>query len=190
MDGPLLIIIGEKILSYFILSFPRFFFFLKIIFIFSCHFSEDSGKFSYNSTPNAAAFRDFNGTNRSETVSHLLKTSHRGYGSNSGQYMNKKIDVTFKIILNARPMKSLIHDISIARQRKKCVDRKRITRHLGDIYINEFSQKNENWPQSYSRLKTNTKREKILINYHKNLIESYLFYLVTHFLNYSILTLI
>lgn len=44
---------------------------------------EDSGKFSYNSTPNAAAFRDFNGTNRSETVSHLLKTSHRGYGSNS-----------------------------------------------------------------------------------------------------------
>lgn len=35
-------------------------------------------------TPNAAAVRDFNGTNRSDTVSHLLKMSHRGYGSSSG----------------------------------------------------------------------------------------------------------
>ncbi|XP_071579598.1 ubiquitin carboxyl-terminal hydrolase 36 isoform X2 [Temnothorax nylanderi] len=36
-----------------------------------------------NSTPSAAAVRDFNGTNRSDTVSHLLKMSHRGYGSSS-----------------------------------------------------------------------------------------------------------
>ena len=36
-----------------------------------------------NTTPSAAAVRDFNGTNRSDTVSHLLKMSHRGYGSSS-----------------------------------------------------------------------------------------------------------
>ncbi|XP_029169097.1 ubiquitin carboxyl-terminal hydrolase 36 [Nylanderia fulva] len=36
-----------------------------------------------NSTPSAAAVRDFNGTNRSDTVSYLLKMSHRGYGSTS-----------------------------------------------------------------------------------------------------------
>lgn len=41
-------------------------------------------------TPSAAALRDFNGTNRSDTVSHLLKMSHRGYGNSSGQY-NKRI---------------------------------------------------------------------------------------------------
>ncbi|XP_011313285.1 ubiquitin carboxyl-terminal hydrolase 36 [Fopius arisanus] len=35
------------------------------------------------SAPSAAAPRSFNGTNRSETVSHLLKMSHRGYGSSS-----------------------------------------------------------------------------------------------------------
>ncbi|XP_033213289.1 ubiquitin carboxyl-terminal hydrolase 36-like isoform X2 [Belonocnema kinseyi] len=44
---------------------------------------EPSTKFNHNLTPYAAAVRDFNGTNRSETVSHLMKTSHRGYGSNS-----------------------------------------------------------------------------------------------------------
>ncbi|XP_076758873.1 ubiquitin specific peptidase 36 isoform X2 [Xylocopa sonorina] len=36
-----------------------------------------------NTTPSAAALRDFNGTNRSDTVSYLLKMSHRGYGSSS-----------------------------------------------------------------------------------------------------------
>ncbi|XP_003704791.1 ubiquitin specific peptidase 36 isoform X2 [Megachile rotundata] len=36
-----------------------------------------------NTTPSVAALRDFNGTNRSETLSHLLKMSHRGYGSSS-----------------------------------------------------------------------------------------------------------
>ncbi|KAG8041228.1 hypothetical protein G9C98_002216 [Cotesia typhae] len=36
-----------------------------------------------NSTPSAAAPRNFNGTNRSDTVSHLYKMSHRGYGSSS-----------------------------------------------------------------------------------------------------------
>ncbi|XP_024889248.1 ubiquitin carboxyl-terminal hydrolase 36-like isoform X1 [Temnothorax curvispinosus] len=36
-----------------------------------------------NSTPSAAAVRNFNGTNRSDTVSHLMKMSHRGYGSSS-----------------------------------------------------------------------------------------------------------
>ncbi|XP_053970950.1 ubiquitin carboxyl-terminal hydrolase 36-like isoform X2 [Hylaeus volcanicus] len=45
---------------------------------------EDINKGSQNNTtPSAAALRDFNGTNRSETVSHLLKMSHRGYGSSS-----------------------------------------------------------------------------------------------------------
>lgn len=45
---------------------------------------EDIHKISQNnSTPSAAALRDFNGTNRSDTVSHLLKMSHRGYGSSS-----------------------------------------------------------------------------------------------------------
>ncbi|XP_071870273.1 ubiquitin specific peptidase 36 [Bombus fervidus] len=45
---------------------------------------EDVHKISQNnSTPSAAALRDFNGTNRSDTVSHLLKMSHRGYGSSS-----------------------------------------------------------------------------------------------------------
>ncbi|KAL2727692.1 ubiquitin carboxyl-terminal hydrolase 36 isoform X1 [Vespula maculifrons] len=43
---------------------------------------EDSTKCSQsNVTPSAAALRDFNGTNRSDTVSNLLKMSHRGYGS-------------------------------------------------------------------------------------------------------------
>ncbi|XP_033352958.1 ubiquitin carboxyl-terminal hydrolase 36 [Bombus vosnesenskii] len=45
---------------------------------------EDIHKISQNNgTPSAAALRDFNGTNRSDTVSHLLKMSHRGYGSSS-----------------------------------------------------------------------------------------------------------
>lgn len=35
-------------------------------------------------TPSVAAMRDFNGTNRSDTVSHLLKLSHRGYSSSVG----------------------------------------------------------------------------------------------------------
>ncbi|KAK2584175.1 hypothetical protein KPH14_006604 [Odynerus spinipes] len=34
-----------------------------------------------NTTPSAAALRDFNGTNRSDTVSNLLRMSHRGYGN-------------------------------------------------------------------------------------------------------------
>ncbi|KAI4501237.1 hypothetical protein M0802_003610 [Mischocyttarus mexicanus] len=43
---------------------------------------EDSTKcHQSNTTPSAAALRDFNGTNRSDTVSSLLKMSHRGYGS-------------------------------------------------------------------------------------------------------------
>ncbi|XP_031846281.1 ubiquitin specific peptidase 36 isoform X2 [Nomia melanderi] len=45
---------------------------------------EDINKNSHNNgTPSAAALRDFNGTNRSETLSHLLKMSHRGYGSST-----------------------------------------------------------------------------------------------------------
>ncbi|XP_033321302.2 ubiquitin specific peptidase 36 [Megalopta genalis] len=45
---------------------------------------EDINKISHNNTtPSAAALRDFNGTNHSETVSHLLKMSHRGYGSST-----------------------------------------------------------------------------------------------------------
>ncbi|KAL6441917.1 hypothetical protein ACFW04_002356 [Cataglyphis niger] len=44
---------------------------------------EDAKVNQGNTTPNAAAVRDFNGTNRSDTVSHLLKMSHRGYGSTS-----------------------------------------------------------------------------------------------------------
>ncbi|CAK9804220.1 Ubiquitin carboxyl-terminal hydrolase 36 [Anthophora plagiata] len=45
---------------------------------------EDVNKVSQNNnTLSAAALRDFNGTNRSDTVSHLLKMSHRGYGSSS-----------------------------------------------------------------------------------------------------------
>ncbi|XP_034192188.1 ubiquitin specific peptidase 36 [Osmia lignaria lignaria] len=45
---------------------------------------EDVNKVNQNSTtPSVAALRDFNGTNRSDTVSHLLKMSHRGYGSSS-----------------------------------------------------------------------------------------------------------
>lgn len=43
---------------------------------------EDSTKCNQsNTTPSAAALRDFNGTNRSDTVSNLLRMSHRGYGS-------------------------------------------------------------------------------------------------------------
>ncbi|XP_015595201.1 ubiquitin carboxyl-terminal hydrolase 36 isoform X2 [Cephus cinctus] len=46
---------------------------------------EDTNKSSNhtNITPSAAAPRNFSGTNRSDTVSHLLKMSHRGYGSSS-----------------------------------------------------------------------------------------------------------
>ncbi|EFN62098.1 Ubiquitin carboxyl-terminal hydrolase 42 [Camponotus floridanus] len=44
---------------------------------------EDAKLNQNNTTPSAAAVRDFNGTNRSDTVSHLLKMSHRGYGSTS-----------------------------------------------------------------------------------------------------------
>lgn len=45
---------------------------------------EDIHKIGQNNmTPSAAALRDFNGTNRSDTVSHLLKMSHRGYGNSS-----------------------------------------------------------------------------------------------------------
>ncbi|XP_063995854.1 ubiquitin carboxyl-terminal hydrolase 36 [Diachasmimorpha longicaudata] len=44
---------------------------------------EENRKSNHTSAPSAAAPRNFNGTNRSETVSHLLKMSHRGYGSPS-----------------------------------------------------------------------------------------------------------
>ncbi|XP_046753725.1 ubiquitin carboxyl-terminal hydrolase 36 isoform X3 [Diprion similis] len=37
----------------------------------------------HTAPPSAAALRNFGGTNRSDTVSHLLKMSHRGYGSSS-----------------------------------------------------------------------------------------------------------
>lgn len=47
-------------------------------------FREDTKASQSGTAPSAAAVRDFNGTNRSETVSHLLKMSHRGYGSSSG----------------------------------------------------------------------------------------------------------
>lgn len=46
---------------------------------------KSSNQNSNTPAPSAAAPRNFNGTNRSETVSHLLKFSHRGYGK-SGQY--------------------------------------------------------------------------------------------------------
>lgn len=48
-------------------------------------FREDSKSNQSNTTPSAAAVRDFNGTNRSDTVSHLQKMSYRGYGSSSGK---------------------------------------------------------------------------------------------------------
>lgn len=53
------------------------------------YFREDIKSNQNNTTPSAAAVRDFNGTNRSDTVSHLLKMSHRGYGSNSGKHVTK-----------------------------------------------------------------------------------------------------
>ncbi|CAL1683122.1 unnamed protein product [Lasius platythorax] len=46
--------------------------------------NREDAKLNQSNTPSAAAVRDFNGTNRSvDTVSYLLKTSHRGYGSTS-----------------------------------------------------------------------------------------------------------
>ncbi|CAG5088829.1 Similar to Usp36: Ubiquitin carboxyl-terminal hydrolase 36 (Drosophila ananassae) [Cotesia congregata] len=47
--------------------------------------SKDAPSPTSGATPNgcAAAPRNFNGTNRSDTVSHLYKMSHRGYGSSS-----------------------------------------------------------------------------------------------------------
>lgn len=47
---------------------------------------EDTKLNQNNATLSAADVRDFNGTNRSDTVSHLLKMSNRGYASFSGQY--------------------------------------------------------------------------------------------------------
>ncbi|XP_011876463.1 PREDICTED: ubiquitin carboxyl-terminal hydrolase 36-like [Vollenhovia emeryi] len=44
---------------------------------------EDTKASQSGMTPSAAAVRDFNGTNRSETVSFLSKMSHRGYGSSA-----------------------------------------------------------------------------------------------------------
>ncbi|XP_012538392.2 ubiquitin carboxyl-terminal hydrolase 36 isoform X2 [Monomorium pharaonis] len=44
---------------------------------------EDIKASQNGTTPSAAAVRDFNGTNRSDAVSYLLKMSHRGYGSSS-----------------------------------------------------------------------------------------------------------
>ncbi|XP_012255810.2 ubiquitin carboxyl-terminal hydrolase 36 isoform X2 [Athalia rosae] len=46
---------------------------------------EDISKSTHHAAapPSAAALRNFSGTNRSDTVSHLLKMSHRGYGSSS-----------------------------------------------------------------------------------------------------------
>ncbi|EFN76140.1 ubiquitin carboxyl-terminal hydrolase 36 isoform X2 [Harpegnathos saltator] len=44
---------------------------------------EDLKSNQSTTTPSAAAVRDFNGTNRSDTVSHLQKMSYRGYGSSS-----------------------------------------------------------------------------------------------------------
>ncbi|XP_034937422.1 ubiquitin carboxyl-terminal hydrolase 36 [Chelonus insularis] len=48
--------------------------------------NKEEKKFNHinsSSTPSAAAPRNFNGTNRSDTVSQLFKMSHRGYGTSS-----------------------------------------------------------------------------------------------------------
>lgn len=49
-----------------------------------CLFREETKVSQSSTTPSAAAVRDFNGTNRSDIVSNLLKMSQRGYGSSSG----------------------------------------------------------------------------------------------------------
>lgn len=60
-------------------------------------YSREDAKLNQSNTPSAAAVRDFNGTNRSvDTVSYLLKTSHRGYGSTSGKHVIKCKIIKFK----------------------------------------------------------------------------------------------
>lgn len=48
-----------------------------------CENREDIKLSQNGSTPSAAAMRNFNGTNDSDTLSHLLKMSNRGYSSSS-----------------------------------------------------------------------------------------------------------
>lgn len=54
-------------------------------------YKKSNNKTTNSSVPSAAAPRSFNGTNRSETVSHLMKMSNRGYGNPTGQYNNIKL---------------------------------------------------------------------------------------------------
>lgn len=68
------------LLLYYLRRIEKFYSFLR----------EDPKSNQGSMTPSAAAVRDFNGTNRSDTVSHLQKMSYRGYGSSSGESMLKK----------------------------------------------------------------------------------------------------
>lgn len=118
-----------------------------------------------------------------------MKTSHRGYGSNSGQYMRKR-GAQPKINFNVLPMKIFTHDCLIIRGRSKfsSMDTKEM-RNLGEIFhINALLRNlNENWIRNYSRLFLKRITEKVLNNFQDI---DYLFYIIFHFLNYLFLFII
>ncbi|XP_076619386.1 ubiquitin specific peptidase 36 isoform X2 [Colletes latitarsis] len=116
---------------------------------------EDINKSSQNNTtPSAAALRDFNGTNRSETVSHLLKMSHRGYGSSAVSNWNGNRTHLDREIDNDRREDRKRHfntdDEEIDRGRVKKVKDHRIYEERSNTGYNPFQeyQNGKTWNRS------------------------------------------
>lgn len=93
-------------------------------------------------------------------------------------------------------MKTLIDDIFITKTKfSSSIEKKKLIRknfRENKIKFNNmFSEKNKNCQQN-SRLlfKKRYTREKILENFHNNLIDSYLFYFINYLLHYSFFALV
>ncbi|KAG7189421.1 hypothetical protein KM043_017125 [Ampulex compressa] len=118
---------------------------------------EDVNKVNQNSTtPSAAALRDFNGTNRSDTVSHLLKMSHRGYGSSSVSNWNGNRTHLDREIDNDRREERKRHfnvdDEELDRGRVKKVKDHRMYEERANAGYNPFQeyQNGKTWNRSTS----------------------------------------
>ena len=113
---------------------------------------EDVNKSTHqnNTTPSAAAVRDFNGTNRSDTVSHLLKMSHRGYGSSSVSNWNGNRTHLDREVDNDRREERKRH----FNQDDEDIDRGRVKKVKDDRGYEERSNSGYNPFQEYQNGKT------------------------------------
>ncbi|XP_014485886.1 PREDICTED: ubiquitin carboxyl-terminal hydrolase 36 isoform X2 [Dinoponera quadriceps] len=111
---------------------------------------EDLKSYQSTTTPSAAAVRDFNGTNRSDTVSHLHKMSYRGYGSPSVISWNGSRTQLERDVENDRREERKRHfnvdDEEIDRGRVKKVKDRRSYENRASMNYNPIQQYQNNKP--------------------------------------------